>query len=277
MMYLTYMPMTPIAVPIAIAIAGLAVGPVNVRAAGLDDIGQDPRRAFYVEALIRSDGSASLVDAYVAEVPPSVHLADPPQLLVEYLGLDGSVLVRRNAADPRVEFIEGEDGQEQAVDLEAGLAEIGTEFRHQFARVRVSDQQVSPAVVLLDANVRPVIEAYCDASRQSLLCDGFELGVTDSDGDSIADSYDQCPGTVFPEPPLAYGTLGTNRWALGDDGRQFVQADPQRGSSSPFTVDDTAGCSCMQILGEMGVSRQQQRLGCPTGVLREWIESGAGS
>lgn len=277
MMCVDSMPMTAIAAPIAIVIAGLAGGPVAVRAAGLDDIGQDPRRAYYVEALIQSDGVASLVDAYVADVPPGVHLADPPQLLVEYLGLDGSVLMRRNAADPRVEFSAGEDGHEQAVELDAGLAEIGVEFRHQFARVRVSDQQTLPAVVLLDANIRPGIEAYCDANRQSPPCEGFEPEVRDSDGDSIPDSLDRCPGTVFPEPPVVYGTLRTNRWALGDDGRQFVQADPQRGSPSPLAIDDTAGCGCVQILREMGVSRQQERFGCPTGALREWIEFGAGS
>lgn len=262
-----------IATPILIATVGLIGWSAPAQAAGLDDIGQDPRRAFYVEALIRSDASASLVDAYVAEVPPGVHVADPPQLLVEYLGLDGSVIMRRNAADPRVEHVEGEDGHEQAEDLDVGVAEIGIEFRHQFARVRVIDQQVSPPVVLLDANVRPVVEAYCQANGQASLCEGFEPEVTDADGDSIPDRRDRCAGTVFPEPPLVYGTLRTNRWALGDDGRRFVQADPQRGSSSPFAIDDTAGCSCVQIQSEMGVSGQQEKFGCPTGVLREWIES----
>lgn len=259
--------------PLIIAAVGVAPGFDDARAAGLEDIGHDTRRAFYVEARIAADGQALLDDAFVAEAPPGVHVADPPQLLVEYLGLDGSVIMRRNAADPRVEHVEGEDGHEQAEDLDVGVAEIGIEFRHQFARVRVIDQQVSPPVVLLDANVRPVVEAYCEANGQASLCEGFEPEVTDTDGDSIPDRRDRCAGTVFPEPPLVYGTLRTNRWALGDDGRRFVQADPQRGSSSPFAIDDTAGCSCVQIQSEMGVSGQQERFGCPTGVLQEWIES----
>ena len=79
--------------------------------------------------------------------------------------------------------------------------------------------------------------------------DGQVLRIfADSDGDGVADADDACPGTVVPEgvPTVA---LGVNRYALTDGDRTFdTVAQHGRRPGDVFTLDDTRGCSCEQVV-----------------------------
>jgi len=75
----------------------------------------------------------------------------------------------------------------------------------------------------------------------------------DDDNDGVPNGVDVCPGTIIPEgvPTLE---LGVNRHALVDGDLVFDTTPPPGGGNGPgevFTTEDTAGCSCEQIIDEM--------------------------
>src|SRR5688500_19847892 len=45
-----------------------------------------------------------------------------------------------------------------------------------------------------------------------------------------------------------------------------------KGPGVSFTIEDTAGCSCTQILAEMGFGPGQAKHGCSTGTMQDWLE-----
>lgn len=94
----------------------------------------------------------------------------------------------------------------------------------------------------------------------------------DTDADGIPDSVDLCPGTDVPESvPQAAEGLGRNRWALlGSDG-QFVQAPPQSGTTHSFSLADTRGCSCEQIVAAAGLGGGHLKNGCSTSAMLNWV------
>jgi predicted extracellular nuclease len=97
----------------------------------------------------------------------------------------------------------------------------------------------------------------------------------DSDHDGVADEDDACAGTVIPEgvPTVA---LAVNHYALvNGDGIFDTTAPPGRGKGPDdvFTLDDTAGCSCEQIIAARQLGAGHERFGCSIGVMRDWVES----
>jgi hypothetical protein len=105
----------------------------------------------------------------------------------------------------------------------------------------------------------------------------------DPDGDGVRVDKDVCPDTVIPEsvPTLR---LGKNRWALVDDDTSFDTNRPRghlyrhkrgkkKGHALQFDLDDTAGCSCEQIIEALRLGPWQRKLGCTTGVMWKWSRS----
>jgi len=78
---------------------------------------------------------------------------------------------------------------------------------------------------------------------------------------------DVCPDTVIPEgvPTIR---LGNNRHALVDGDTVF---DTRGGSGATFTIDDTAGCSCEQIIEALGLGGGHTRFGCSRSVMEVWV------
>jgi predicted extracellular nuclease len=97
----------------------------------------------------------------------------------------------------------------------------------------------------------------------------------DADLDGVPNDLDMCPGTVIPES-VPTQRLGTNRWALVDDDGVFDTSPPRGGGGGPallFTIDDTAGCSCEQIIGELDLGKGHEKFGCSSGAMEDWIFS----
>ncbi len=97
----------------------------------------------------------------------------------------------------------------------------------------------------------------------------------DEDADGVPDDLDYCPGTVIPES-VPTVRLGTNRWALVDGDGHFDTKPPKGNGKGPdrsYSVGDTAGCSCEQIIEALHLGQGHQKFGCSNGVMDNWVEA----
>jgi len=94
----------------------------------------------------------------------------------------------------------------------------------------------------------------------------------DSDGDGICNYDDACDGTVIPEDVPTHG-LAVNHFALVDHDGIFDTIPPRGGPERIFTIADTAGCSCEQILYALGGRFGQYRNGCSYGTMLNWVRN----
>lgn len=113
----------------------------------------------------------------------------------------------------------------------------------------------------------------------AVLVDGLEFQAAalplDADGDGVLDEDDACSDTVIPESVPAI-RLGVNRFALtaAGDGFTFDTTAPPgkgQGPQRSFTIDDTAGCSCEQIIEQLGLGEGHNKFGCSISAMEDWI------
>ncbi|MBN1169495.1 right-handed parallel beta-helix repeat-containing protein [Candidatus Micrarchaeota archaeon] len=102
-------------------------------------------------------------------------------------------------------------------------------------------------------------------------------GISDSDGDGVPDSVDKCPGTILPD--TVQDTLRPNHYICDVQGNFLTNTgstkNPVIGNSN-YTIVDTYGCSCAQILYcKPGGAQGEQRFGCTSGTLSIWINQEA--
>jgi len=90
----------------------------------------------------------------------------------------------------------------------------------------------------------------------------------DNDNDGVDDPEDMCPGTAVDEP---WEELGTNRWIW--NGTDWVTSLPKgKGPEADFTMEQTHGCSCFQILATYGdPMKGHYKFGCSQSVIEEFI------
>lgn len=96
----------------------------------------------------------------------------------------------------------------------------------------------------------------------------------DEDGDGIPDNEDFCPSTASSD--LSTGVpsqgLGVNRWADLDGDAVFDTVYPQgQGPRLTFTLRNTAGCNCAQIIARLALGEGHTRFGCSISAMREWV------
>jgi hypothetical protein len=100
-----------------------------------------------------------------------------------------------------------------------------------------------------------------------------EAGGTDTDGDGVCNGSDACAGTVLPES-VPTVRLQVNRWAdVNGDGVFDTTSPGGRGPQRSYDIEDTAGCSCEQIIAALGLGQGQTRFGCTGDALDTWIAS----
>jgi hypothetical protein len=89
----------------------------------------------------------------------------------------------------------------------------------------------------------------------------------DLDQDGVCDDCDVCPDTVIPETPPSEG-LKPNRYALIDADAVFdTRLKSGAVSASGYTLEDTHGCSCEQIIDHCGVGQGHEMHGCSQGIM----------
>jgi hypothetical protein len=98
----------------------------------------------------------------------------------------------------------------------------------------------------------------------------------DTDGDGVKNEQDVCPDTRRPERVPTSGALGISRYALTDPkSREFqTRTIPGKAAGKRFTLDDTHGCSCEQILGRSAYPMEiHWREGCGSMVMEDFASS----
>jgi Thrombospondin type 3 repeat len=117
-------------------------------------------------------------------------------------------------------------------------------------------------------------QADADQDGAGDACDNCAVGnpgQEDADGDGEGDACDACAATVRPES-VPTVQLGVNRFALTDGDTAFDTTPPQGGGpGAAFTLADTRGCSCEQIIDRLGLGEGHRKFGCSLGAMRSWV------
>ncbi len=96
----------------------------------------------------------------------------------------------------------------------------------------------------------------------------------DADGDGVLDDDDLCPDTVIPEG-VPTVQLKAKRWALVDEDGVFDTGPPkgkgQGQNPEGFTIEQTKGCSCEQIIEILALGKGHMKFGCNTDAMNTFI------
>lgn len=118
-------------------------------------------------------------------------------------------------------------------------------------------------------------QADADGDSIGDACDACPFDTdNDSDGDGICADADLCPGTAASDPAAGVPSLvlGTNRWADIDGDGVFDTSRPNgKGPGRSYTLAETGGCNCAQIIERLGLGAGHIKHGCSISAMDEWI------
>ncbi|UQA57269.1 choice-of-anchor L domain-containing protein [Polyangium aurulentum] len=93
----------------------------------------------------------------------------------------------------------------------------------------------------------------------------------DADGDGVCGDVDLCPDTALPES-VPTVKLGVNRFAdTNGDGVFDTTPSGGVGPQRSYTIADTGGCSCSQIIDNLALGNGHEKFGCSISAMDDWI------
>ena len=105
----------------------------------------------------------------------------------------------------------------------------------------------------------------------SVDADGCSDNQLDIDNDGVLGADDNCANTMIPES-LPTRSLGVNRFALMDGDGLFDTTPPKgKGPRRSYTIADTTGCSCTQIIDGLGLGNGHTKFGCSISAMDAWV------
>jgi hypothetical protein len=104
------------------------------------------------------------------------------------------------------------------------------------------------------------------------VCDDCPLGNEhDPDGDGVCTGRDLCADTALPESVPTVRLLVNHFADVDGDGVFDTVAPNGKGPQRYYTLEDTYGCSCEQIIEELGLGNGHRKHGCSIGAMDRWI------
>lgn len=170
----------------------------------------------------------------------------------------GSAIILVSAGDVEVEFI-GDDG---TVSTTSVGADNEVTFDPETLTFSTPETNTETIVVTVGGEETPI------EPGETVV---VEPADEDEDDDGVLDEFDMCPATVLPdEVPTV--SLKPNHFADVDGDGTFEEGT--NGTNSSFTLEDTSGCSCAQMVDSLpGMKKGLQKYGCPQGIMEEWVET----
>lgn len=125
-------------------------------------------------------------------------------------------------------------------------------------------------VMLFDRALTPSEVADIFEAGAAGLCKSAYL---DGDADGVLDSDDLCRATAVPEANVPTRGLKPNHFALIDADTEFdtIEVGRGKGPARSYSLEDTRGCSCEQIIEARGLGEGHRRYGCSIGVMDNWV------
>jgi predicted extracellular nuclease len=225
-----------------------------------------------------TDGFVDVVGQIAGDVEPADNLLSGPDLVDPDLVVQTGLI----AAGERYSFIF--QGSAQAIDHALTSAGLSTLVRgYEYGRGNADE-----ALVLLDDPATALRSSDHDGLVLFVASDRDGDGAgddvdncavapnpdqADTDGDGFGDACDACPAaTAVPEGAPTV-TLLPNHYALVDGDEVFDTVVKGNKAPEVFTLEDTAGCSCEDVVAALGLGNGHLMHGCPAGVLRDWIDA----
>ena len=117
--------------------------------------------------------------------------------------------------------------------------------------------------------------SYCTNKTEQKLIESCKFGcmsntcILDSDNDGVPDNKDKCPRTRLPERFV----LLSSHYGDIDGDKMFETVKKGKISNSNYSLNDTKGCSCKQILGiKPGRNIGEEMFGCTEGTIKDFIK-----
>jgi hypothetical protein len=106
----------------------------------------------------------------------------------------------------------------------------------------------------------------------AILDDGVPYEGPINDCDGVPEGLDFCPGTATPESVPTSGDLRPNMSALtGNAGYGVFETAPPNPQGVVYTTQDTAGCSCEQIVDILDLGKGHLKNGCSFSAMDDWL------
>ena len=148
---------------------------------------------------------------------------------------------------------------------------------------QILDQALSNAFVDPFVNEMQFARGNADAPVINDMVAGTPLRSSDHDGlvlfieaddDGVPADMDLCPGTVIPEVGVPTTELRNGHFALVDGDLLFDTEEPKGngpGNEDSYSIFDTFGCSCEQIIEVLGLGKGHSKFGCSTEAIQDFI------
>lgn len=94
---------------------------------------------------------------------------------------------------------------------------------------------------------------------------------SDSDNDGVVNTIDRCPASM--DDDVFHSTLGNYRLADVDGDGVFETKEKKLIKNSNYSLSDTYGCTCSDILETLEYQKYYDKHGCTERLLKSWIET----